>query len=338
MDIGGASADDVLIEPALAFMNAHGHAAGQGGVIVAVVRPQLIQGVAAFVDDGKHGGNQIVLKIMGGNAHILVVEIGGEGMLRLGDAAVGAVNAHDLHEITGELSLNFHGIMAVQESVVDLLRCPDLLDQGYDGLPELVKESIQRLDVHPFLVLVQQRVVGCHFRMVIPGEFPVIVHDLFQIRGKCGKIVLRLRLMPYALSVIDQHGIGDIFLRRDTVNLVVAFAENLHLPLCLGVEFIGVGFQIGKKLVILIVHQQIIGDLGHDLHGLAPPFPCVAGGSGGSVQIQNAHGVVIRRLGLFQLFESLLRLLYGFIFHGNALLLLFPCINHITLRTLRQEG
>ena len=126
-------------------MNAHGHAAGEGGVIVAVVRPQLIQGVAAFVNDGEHGGNQIVLKIMGGDAHIFVVEIGGEGMLRLGDAAVGAVNAHDLHEIIGELSLNLHRIMAVQESVVDLLRRPDLLDEGDDGLPELGEEGVQRL-------------------------------------------------------------------------------------------------------------------------------------------------------------------------------------------------
>ena len=244
-------------------------------------------------------------------------------MLRLGDAAVGAVNAHDLHEIIGELSLNLHRIMAVQESVVDLLRCPDLLDQGYDGLPELSEESVQRLDVHPFLVFIQQRVVGRHFRMVIPGESPVIVHDLFQIRGKCGKIVLRLRLVPYALGIVDQHGIGDIFLRRDTVNLVVAFAENLYLPLCLSVQLIGVGFQIGKKLVILIVHQQIIGDLRHDLHGLAPSLPGVAGGSGGSVQVQNTHGVAVRRLGLFQLLEGFSRLLYGFIFHGNALLCFF---------------
>ena len=80
--------------------------------------------------------------------------------------------------------------------------------------------------------------------MVIPGKLPVIVHDLLQIRGKCGKIVLRLRLVPYALGIVDQHGIGDIFLRRDTVNLVVAFAQNLYLPLCLGIQLIGMGFQI----------------------------------------------------------------------------------------------
>ena len=59
-----------------------------------------------------------------------------------------------------------------------------------------------------------------------------------------GRIVLRLCLVPYALGVVNQHGIGDVFLRRDTVNLVVAFAQNLYLPLCLGIEFIGMGFQI----------------------------------------------------------------------------------------------
>ena len=107
------------------------------------------------------------------------------------------------------------------------------------------------------------------------------------------------------------------------MNLVVAFAQNLYLPLCLGIQLIGVGFQIGKKLVILIVHQQIIGDLRHDLHGLAPSLPGVAGRGGGGVQIQHAQGVVIRRLGLFQLLEGFSRLLYGFIFHGNALLCFF---------------
>ena len=323
MDKGGTSADDVLIEPALALVNAHGHAAGQGGIIVAVVRPQLVQGVAALVDNGEHGGNQIVLEIMGGDAHILVIEIGGVGMLRLGNTAVGAVNAHDLHEIIGELSLNLHGIMAENESIVHLLRRPDFLDQGDDGLPELGEEGVQCLNVHSFLVLVQKRVVGRHFRVIIPGELPVIIHDLFQIGGKGGKIILQLCLVPYAFGVVNQHGIGNVFLRRDTANLVVALAQNLHLPLCLGTQFLGVGFQIAQKLVILIVHQQIIGNLGHDLHGLAPSLPGIAGRGGGGVQIQNAQGVVIRRLGLLQFLESLLRLLYGFIFHGNALLCFF---------------
>ena len=60
-------------------MDAHGYTAGEVGEIIAVLRTQLIQGMAALVDHGIHGVGQILLVVVGGDAHILIIEIGGVG-------------------------------------------------------------------------------------------------------------------------------------------------------------------------------------------------------------------------------------------------------------------
>ena len=52
---GPAAADDVLIEPGLAFVDGHGHAAAQAGAGQLPAHVQLIQGVAALVDHGVQG-------------------------------------------------------------------------------------------------------------------------------------------------------------------------------------------------------------------------------------------------------------------------------------------
>ena len=89
VDKGTTAADDILVEAALALMDAHGYAAGEHGVEVAGVSAQLIEGVAPLVNDGVHGGHQIVFVVVGGDAHIVAAEIVGEGVLRLGNGAVG---------------------------------------------------------------------------------------------------------------------------------------------------------------------------------------------------------------------------------------------------------
>ena len=43
----------------------------------------------------------------------------------------------------------------------------------------------------------------------------------------------------------------------------------------------------------------------------------------GAAVVASRYSTVIRRLALFQLLEGFSRLLYGFIFHGNALLCFF---------------
>ena len=94
-----ASSDNILVEATLALMHSHGNTAGQSRKVKAVIASQLIQGMSSFMNHGIHGADGIVLIIMGGNPNILVAEIGGKRMLRLCNAAICPVQAHDIHQI-----------------------------------------------------------------------------------------------------------------------------------------------------------------------------------------------------------------------------------------------
>jgi hypothetical protein len=74
--------------------------------------------MTALMNHGEHGGNQIILMVVSGNSDILIVEIGGVGMLGFRNAAMAAVNSHNLHQFIGKLTLYSHGIMTEQESVL----------------------------------------------------------------------------------------------------------------------------------------------------------------------------------------------------------------------------
>ena len=142
---GAGPADEVLVEPGLALMDAHGDAAGQAGVLQVVPDAQLIQGMAALVEDGVHGGRHIVQVVVGGDADVLVVELQRKGVLRLPQPAVAAVDAHDLHEIVGKSLLPVGRVLQMQEAVVDLRLLPDGPDQRHDTLPQRVEEGVQLL-------------------------------------------------------------------------------------------------------------------------------------------------------------------------------------------------
>ena len=126
-------------------MDAHGDAAGQAGVLQVVPDAQLIQGMAALVEDGVHGGRHIVQVVVGGDADVLVVELQRKGVLRLPQPAVAAVDAHDLHDIVGKSLLPVGRVFQMQEAVIDLRLFPDGPDQRHDALPQRIEEGVQLL-------------------------------------------------------------------------------------------------------------------------------------------------------------------------------------------------
>ena len=67
-----AAPQDVLVETALALVNAHGHAAVQHRVCQVVRRTRVVERVSAFVDDAVHGAREIVLVIVRGYSLIEV--------------------------------------------------------------------------------------------------------------------------------------------------------------------------------------------------------------------------------------------------------------------------
>ena len=61
--------------------------------------------MSPLVDHGVHIGRQAMGKIVGGDPHVPVVEVGGEWVLGFGNAAVFPVQTHDLHQIVRKFPL-----------------------------------------------------------------------------------------------------------------------------------------------------------------------------------------------------------------------------------------
>ena len=89
-------------------MNSHRNTAGNNSIFMLVRAAKLIKSVPAFVNYGVHGGSDIVLIVMGCNAHIIFCKLKGKGVLRFAAVAVIGVNAHIIHHILGNKLLLFY--------------------------------------------------------------------------------------------------------------------------------------------------------------------------------------------------------------------------------------
>ena len=293
MHKGRASSDDVLVKPALAFMDAHGYAAGEQGVVVAVVTAQFVERVTAFVNHRIHGAGQIVFKIVGGDAHIPVAKVGGKGMLRFPNAAVGPVQPHELHQVVREFPLLLHRKMLVQEAVVNLGNTPDFFNQRHDGTAQPGEEFVQGFHIHALFVFVQQGVIGGKVRVIVACKFPVVLHDLFQNGAEGGKIVFRLCLVPDGVGLIQQHVVADVLLGGNPLHSVIFLPGLLQLPLLKLGQFFQVGLKIVKKYTVFLAYGQIVDNAAEHLHGFAPALPGTFRRRGDGIQTEHAHGVTV---------------------------------------------
>ena len=69
---GAGAAEQILIEAALALVDAHGNAAVEHRVGKLVRAAGVVKRVAALVDDGEHGGGKVILKIVRRDALVKV--------------------------------------------------------------------------------------------------------------------------------------------------------------------------------------------------------------------------------------------------------------------------
>ena len=228
---GFAAADDVLIEPALGLVDAHAGAAAQGGVLDVVADVQLVEGVAPLVDDGVHAGGESLLVIVGGDAHVVLGEVGGEGVLHLADVAVVPVDGHDLHEPVGELALLGEGEPGAEEAVVhhgSLLHHG--LHHGQQLLSEEREELIQGGHGEPLLVHVEEHIVGGLGAVPVPGELAGIVHQRLEMGREEGEIVGHLGGVPGVGGGVLGHLIGHVLLHGDLLGPLHVLVELLGLP------------------------------------------------------------------------------------------------------------
>ena len=267
-------------------MHAHGHTACQAGVLQIIADAQLIQGMAALVEDGVHRGCHIVQVVVRGDADILVVELQRERMLRLTKTAVAAVQAHHLHQEISKGFLLFHRVFQVQEAVVRLRFFPNRPDQRHQPLAQGAKKDIQPGGVHPPLILVEQRIIRGLGSIVIGCKFPVVLHQLLQHRAERSKIVFFLGLVPDIAGAVGQLCIGHILPGRDAGHPLPAAVQLLHLPPVQGVQLRFPAVQFFQQSGGLRAGHPLLPFPGQDAQGHAPAFGCVAGRSGLRVQIQ----------------------------------------------------
>ena len=302
-----AAADDVLIEPGLALVDAHGHTVAQiaAGQLPAGV--QLVQGVTALMHHGVQGRGHHVGMVVGGDTHIVTGEVDGEGMLRLADDAVVPVDAHDAHDEVGELPLDGDGEIGVERRVVHPVGVGgDPLDERHQLLPQGGEEFVAGGHRQTPLVVVQQRLVGGLLRLPVQGEALQRVEDLLQVRLKQGEIVVGLGGLPHVVGAGGQLLVGHELLLRDAAGAVVAAPVLLHLAAGDVVQLRAGGHQRLQHLHGVRRGGQLIVDAAELAGGVAADGGRTLGRRGDAVVVQKAHGVRQRKAGLliaFQLFQ-----------------------------------
>ena len=319
-DKGAGTADEVLVEAGLALVHAHGHTAGQAGVLQVIPDAQLIQGMAALVENGVHRGGHIVQVVVGGDADILVVELQRKGVFGLTQAAVAPVQTHDLHEIVRKRLLLLDRIFQMQEAVIDLGLLADGPDEGHQTLAQGVKEHVQLLGVHAPLILVQQGIIGRFFRIIIARELPVILHQLLQDGAEGGKVVFFLGLVPDITGAVGQLAVCHILLGGDAGELPAAAAQLLHLAAVEGVQRLPPGIEFLHQCKGLGGGHQLLQFTGQNAQSHTPALGRVLGGHGHSVQIQAVGGAVV---GVQLLLQGLQRPQLLILFHWVFLLFQF---------------
>ena len=275
-------------------MDGHAGAAAQGGVLDVVPDVQLIEGMAALVDDGVHAGGESLLMVVGGDAHVVLGEVGGEGMLRFPDGTVVPIDGHDLHEPVGEPALLLDGKALIEESVVHhgaLGRHG--LDQGQKLLAQQAEEPVQGGHGQALFILIQQHVVGGPVRVPVAGKLPGIGQQLLQMGGEEGVIVGELGLAPGVPGVVLGHLIGHILLHGDLLGPLHLLPELLGLPAGDVVHLFPVGKDIADHLLQLRAGGELIHFLGEDGIGHAQMFAAAPGHDGFGIVAQHAEGMAV---------------------------------------------
>ena len=280
---GQGAADDVLIEPGLALVDAHGGPSGEAGVVIVRVHVQLIPGMSPLVDDGIHGAGHVILQVVGGDAQVLGIKAQGEGVLGLPDGAVSPVQSHDLHEVVGELPLILHGVAAVEEADIRLFLLPNGMDDRHQPVPHGGEELVQFCHGDSPLILVEQGVIGGLVGVIVPGKAAVVCHQLLQHWGKEGEVVGLLGPVPHIAGLVDQHGVLHILLGGNAGELAVLPAQQLHLAALLGGELLpGLGQGL-QHLPHLGVRENLVLLPGQNAQGHPTASGGIPGGHGDPV-------------------------------------------------------
>ena len=282
----------IFKQAALAFVQAHGGAAGQHREIQRRVAARVIQGVAALMGHAVQVAHHVPGHIVGGDAHIPPPEPAGEGVLALGQHHVGGVQAPQLHDVGAQRPLGVHGPVLLQK--IRAHRAPPFLNlrqQRHDGLSQRGKKFIAPGDGQPPLIPVQPDLIGISVRVDAGGLTAAGRHDFFQIRRKGGEVVAPLGLGPRRDGLLGQAGEGGVLLGGDVADFIVLTLQFPHLGGLLSVlRLLGGQRQQGGGV---IVDEQVESGAAEHLRRRGAAVGAVGGGGGGLVKFHDAEGILI---------------------------------------------
>ena len=187
------------------------------------------------MDDGKQGTVHAV-RVVGGDTHILIVQVGCKGMgADRHDTAV-KIKAHIPCQETSQFLLLFLRIIPFQETVLNLFAFLHyLLEEWHQFLFQDSEELIQVLHGESLLIIIQHDIIEL-FPILCPVTRKLFLEpdDLFKGWGKCLKVLVFLGLGPHAGGPGGQAGKFLILLLGDAHGLLQLLCQFPHIGcLCL---------------------------------------------------------------------------------------------------------
>lgn len=158
---GEGTTDEVFPEAGLGFVDAEGDAAAEGSGFVGGVDAHFIEGVAHFVEGAEECAGHPVFFEAGGDADVVLGEVGAEGVDGAVETAAGEIVAEFLKDGAGELFLGGLVEIAGEGFVGDaVFVLDDFGDEGDEVLFEGFEEGVEGGDGHAFFVVIEEDVVG----------------------------------------------------------------------------------------------------------------------------------------------------------------------------------
>ena len=215
-----------MLEAAASVVKTLCEAGFESGLVGGCVRDLLlVDRVARLVNGGEDGGRRVIFIIVRGDAHVVIVQVGGEGVLRLPNYAAGEIKA----DISGQPAGKF-ALLVLRAGV--LFRRYDPLfhtaaQKRHDAFPHLGEEGIKLCHAEAFLVIVEHHVIGSLSLLGAQGgKAAGCRDDLVKHRQEGSEIVLLLGFLPFGGAACQQLLISAVFLLRKLFQAVQLTAQT----------------------------------------------------------------------------------------------------------------
>src|SRR5688500_5109657 len=191
--------DHVFPQPALRLVHAERRATLERRTLVLVADALLVKSVSGFMHRSEEQRQRLPVYPTSGDSHVAGADAGGKRMKRLvlpASAPVEAERGHHVHSEPPDVALRICGAEKRGSR-----RWPrrDVLDDGHLTLPERVEEFLHFRGLHPWLVVVEQHIVGM-IRGRKKRDIPAFeIDDLLEMRREQGEVRRRAGLGPRML-------------------------------------------------------------------------------------------------------------------------------------------